>query len=265
MALLPEITAFYDGGDEAARLTSGRTIGTLELVRTQELLRRHLPAPPADVLDVGGGPGVHARWLTDDGYRVTVIDPVEKHVRHARDQGLTAFVGDARQLEHEDASYDAVLLLGPLYHLPDSSGRARAWREAHRTVRPGGLVAAAALNRYARLLDPGADGALDVATTGLRTRRNGPTTYYHLLAELCDEARQAGLTNPAVHGLQGPAYTALKARERHTGRRNLGPEALEEALAAARFADGHPDLAVTSMHVLALAHRPLTIGPNTVA
>ncbi|MFF3216866.1 class I SAM-dependent methyltransferase [Streptomyces sp. NPDC002886] len=262
MALLPEITAFYGGGDEATRLTSGRTIGTLELLRTRELLRRRLPDPPADILDVGGGPGVHARWLTDDGHRVTVVDPVEEHVRRARDDGLTAVVGDARRLDQEDASFDAVLLLGPLYHLPDASGRARAWREAHRTVRPGGLVAAAALNRYARLLDPGADGALEVAATGLRTRRNGPTTSYHLLAELCEEARQAGLADPVVHGLQGPAYAALKARERHTGRRNFGPEVLEEALAAARFADGHPELAVTSMHLLALAHRPAPAGPH---
>ncbi|WP_330294721.1 class I SAM-dependent methyltransferase [Streptomyces sp. NBC_00503] len=255
MALLPDITAFYGAGDEAARLTSGRTIGTLELVRTQELLRRHLPAPPADILDVGGGPGVHARWLTDDGYRVTVVDPVEQHVRQARDHGLTAFVGDARQLDQEDASFDAVLLLGPLYHLPDSPERARAWREARRTVRPGGLVAAAALNRFARLLDPGAGSALDVAETGLRTRRNGPTTYYHGLAELREEAREAGLTNPAVHGVQGPAYAALKAQERHTGMRDLGPQALEGALAVARFADSRPELALTSMHLLALACR----------
>lgn len=55
---------------------------------------------------------------------------------------------------------------------------------------------------------------------------------------------------------EGPAYAALKAQQRHTGMRNLGPEALEEALAAAHFADGHPELAVTSMHLLALARRP---------
>ncbi|WP_405497422.1 methyltransferase domain-containing protein [Streptomyces sp. NBC_00096] len=43
-----------------------------------------------------------------------------------------------------DGSFDAVLLLGLLYHLPDSSGRALARREAHRAVEPGGPVAAAA-------------------------------------------------------------------------------------------------------------------------
>ncbi|MFD0376483.1 class I SAM-dependent methyltransferase [Streptomyces sp. NPDC127112] len=258
MALLPDITAFYGAGDEAARLTSGRTIGTVELVRTQELLGAHLPPSPASVLDVGGGPGVHARWLTDSGYQVLVVDPVEEHVRQARHQGLAAFVGDARQLDQADVSFDAVLMLGPLYHLPDGAGRARAWREAHRVVKPGGLVAAAALNRYAKLLDLDSPSALDIATTGLRVRRDGPTTYYHNPSELCAEARQAGLDEPTVYGLHGPAYEALRAEERRTGTKDLGARALETALAAARFADGHPDLVVSSLHLLAVARRPRT-------
>ncbi|MER5202448.1 methyltransferase domain-containing protein [Streptomyces sp. NPDC002825] len=256
MALLPDITAFYDAGDEAGRLVSGRTIGTVELVRTQELLRAHLPPLPASVLDVGGGPGVHARWLTDGGFQVLVVDPVDKHVHQARRQGLAALVGDARQLEQADGSFDAVLMLGPLYHLPDRTGRARAWREARRVVKPGGLVAAAALNRYAKLLDLNSPRALDIATTGLHVRRDGPTTYYHDPSELCAEARQAGLDAMAVYGLHGPAYEALKAEERRTGRMDLGAKALETALATARFADGHPELVVSSLHLLAVARRP---------
>ncbi|MFD7257971.1 class I SAM-dependent methyltransferase [Streptomyces sp. NPDC059874] len=256
MALLPDITAFYGGGDEAARLTSGRTIGTIELVRTQEILRAHLPPSPASVLDVGGGPGVHARWLTDSGYQVRIVDPVEQHVLQARGQGLAAYVGDARHLDQADGSFDVVLMLGPLYHLPDSSGRAGAWREAHRVVRPGGLVAAAALNRYAKLLDLDSPNALDIATTGLRVRRDGPTTYYHDPSELRAEARQAGLGDLGVYGLHGPAFEALRGEERRTGKKDLGAKALETALAAARFADGHPELVVSSLHLLAVARRP---------
>lgn len=47
------IRAYYDCGIEQARLFAGGE--TLELVRTQELLRRYMPQPPARVLDVGGG------------------------------------------------------------------------------------------------------------------------------------------------------------------------------------------------------------------
>ncbi|WP_247702975.1 hypothetical protein [Streptomyces sp. F63] len=72
-AVSPEITDFYTRSDEAARLQTIAT-GTLEFARTRELLRRHLPPGPARVLDVGGGPGMHARWLADD-YTVHVVNP----------------------------------------------------------------------------------------------------------------------------------------------------------------------------------------------
>ncbi|MER5642785.1 methyltransferase domain-containing protein [Kitasatospora sp. NPDC002227] len=262
MALLPEITAFYSTGDEATRLTSGRTLGTLELLRTQELLRARLPGPPAEILDVGGGPGVHARWLTEDGHRVLLLDPVEHHVHQARAQQLTATLGDARQLAYQDATFDAVLLLGPLYHLPDPAHRALAWREARRVVRPGGLVAAAALNRYARLLDPAVPDGGEVAMAGLRHRPDGPTSAYHSPAGLRAEAERAGLRSVSVHGVHGPAYAALRAEERRTGRRDLGPDALRSALEAARCADAYPELAVTSLHLLATARRPEPDGPQ---
>ena len=52
-----------------------------------------------------------------------------------------------------DASADAVLLLGPLYHLTDRADRLAAWREARRVVVPGGVVIAMAISRFASLFD----------------------------------------------------------------------------------------------------------------
>jgi hypothetical protein len=49
---------YYARGDEAARLS---TWGRLERERTELLLERYLPAPPAVVRDVGGGPGAYGR------------------------------------------------------------------------------------------------------------------------------------------------------------------------------------------------------------
>ena len=57
---------------EEQRISAG--LGQLELLRTQEVLRRHLPSPPARVLDIGGATGVHASWLAADGYRVHLVD-----------------------------------------------------------------------------------------------------------------------------------------------------------------------------------------------
>ncbi len=71
--------------------------------------------PPATVLDVGGGTGVHAEWPAEQGYGVHLIDPVEEHVAAGAGlPGVAAAVGDARSVPHADASQDAALLLGPL-------------------------------------------------------------------------------------------------------------------------------------------------------
>src|SRR5262249_50314644 len=136
----PEIAAHYAEGHEATRLFYGR--GQLERTRTQELLRRHLPAPPAAILDVGGGAGVYAFWLAAEGYEAHLIDLVPLHVEQARRASempgaaplASVRLGDARQLEQPDGSADAVLLLGPLYHLTERTDRVLALTEAKRVV-----------------------------------------------------------------------------------------------------------------------------------
>ncbi|MGW6388903.1 class I SAM-dependent methyltransferase [Streptomyces sp. NPDC055103] len=194
-AVRPEIIDFYTRSDEAARLQTTAT-GTLEFTRTRELLRRHLPPAPARVLDVGGGPGTHARWLADDGYTVHVVDPVPKHVTQAAAiDGVTAELGDARRLTAAARTYDVVLLLGPLYHLHDKTDRISALTEAARVARPGGLIAAAAISRYSPLLDYIAttgitesaiqDGVRDTLAQGRYAGQRGFTVaYFQTSAEL---------------------------------------------------------------------------------
>ena len=146
-----EILSFYEGYSELDRLSSGQ--GRLELLRTQEILRRMLPPPPGRVLDVGGGPGTYARWLAELGYTTHVVDPVAKHVESARGSGVTASLGDARALEAADSTFDAVLVMGPMYHLPEAEDRALVMREARRVAKPGAPVAVSAISWHAPLID----------------------------------------------------------------------------------------------------------------
>ncbi|MFF5015501.1 class I SAM-dependent methyltransferase [Streptomyces sp. NPDC001165] len=173
-ALAEEIAEYYERDQEDGRLRSGA--GRLELWRTQDVLRRLLPPAPADILDVGGGSGVHAQWLAADGYAVELVDPVPLHVEHAaRLPGVSARVGDARALAVPDASVDVALLLGPLYHLPEREDRIRALAEARWVVRPGGLVVAATINRYAALHDNLSTGCTSTPSTGRRSRQRSAT------------------------------------------------------------------------------------------
>ena len=75
------VISYYSNGAEMHRL--GLDHGPLEQARTEELLGRCLPPPPATILDVGSGPGAYAIWLATLGYRVHVRDIVEEHVQEA--------------------------------------------------------------------------------------------------------------------------------------------------------------------------------------
>ena len=221
------IAAHYASGYEADRLHQGA--GQLDRERSRELLARFLPPAPATVLDVGGGPGGHACWLAARGYRVHLIDITPLHVELARQASArqpqaplaSAETGDARSLSWPDGTVDAVVLFGPLYHLTDWADRLRALREAHRALRPGGVLLAAAISRFASALDGLCRGFLkdpQFAETVRRDLTDGqhrnPTgrpeyfmdTFFHHPDELHTEVVQAGFASAAVYAVEGPCW-----------------------------------------------------------
>lgn len=144
------VQAYYALAAEADRLSEG--LGRVELARTIDVLERTLPTPPAVIADIGGGPGRYVDWLVELGYDVVHRDVVADHVDQVRSRHadrVDAAIGDARSLDLADDSVDAMLLLGPIYHLPDGAARQRVYAEAARVVRPGGLVLVAAISRWA--------------------------------------------------------------------------------------------------------------------
>jgi ubiquinone/menaquinone biosynthesis C-methylase UbiE len=257
-----EILGHYGQGVELGRLAGGTS--RIEFARTKELLERFLPAPPASVLDVGGGPGAYAAWLAERGYSVHLVDPVALHVEQAQARGgFTAALGDARALDEADASVDAVLILGPLYHLTERADRVRALGETKRVVRPGGVVAAAAISRFASLFDGLAQGYLaDSTFRGIVERdladgqhRNPDgrvewftTSFFHHPDELRDEIAAAGLELDGVYGVEGPGWLLPERWEDPAGRENV--------LFAARAIEDEPALSGLSAHLLAVARRP---------
>ncbi|MGI5227680.1 class I SAM-dependent methyltransferase [Actinoallomurus iriomotensis] len=259
-----EIIEFYTSRyDEDARLSSTAP-GALEFARTQELLRRHLPDAPASVLDIGGGPATHARWLMADGYSVHLIDPVERHLRQARSRcSCTTELGDARALTASDQTYDAALLLGPLYHLPDRTDRLQALHEARRVLRPGGLTAAAVISRHSALLDLAATDRLGsdaVMRTILDSGHHDPalgftTAYFHTAEELVSEMTEAGFTDVRLYGIEGPLWPVLKGIETHTGDSLTGSPLLGSVSTAARLTETDPAIIAASAHIMAIGYR----------
>ncbi|NJP87863.1 class I SAM-dependent methyltransferase [Nonomuraea sp. FMUSA5-5] len=259
MIMDPAVMAYYERGGELTRLRQGR--GRLEYWRTRDVLRRTLPPAPARVLDVGGGTGVHAEWLAAGGYDVEVVDPVPLHVEEAgKLPGVHSRLGDARALPVPDGRADAVLLLGPLYHLPERADRVRALAEARRAVRAGGLVAAAFISRYACLHESIRLGtfvreesraadyrSLDTGVI-ISSKEGGFRGYGHLPGEILAEFAAAGLPEPRLHGLEGAfgLYGDLDDWLDDEGRREL-------LLDAARRLECEPSLLGVSGHLLAIS------------
>jgi ubiquinone/menaquinone biosynthesis C-methylase UbiE len=266
-----EIAAFYALGIERDRLAIGP--GALEFVRTRALLERYLPAPPAVVADVGGGPGRYALWLAQRGYHVHLVDPVGLHIEQAEAAAKTrpmvrfasVEVGDARALRLSDQSVDVVLLLGPLYHLPERSERLRALAEAQRVCRRGGLVIAAAISRFASTLDGLRGGYLEdpaFAAVAAADRRDGQhrnptgnpayftTAYFHRPEELASECSQVGLAHEATLAVEGPGWLLpdLEARLADDHRRMV----LLDTLAVL---EAEPTVLGVSAHLLSVARR----------
>jgi SAM-dependent methyltransferase len=212
--------AYYRLGGETTRLAGGN--GRLEYIRTRDVLQRTLPPAPARVVDVGGATGVYAGPLAAAGYDVTLVDPVPEHVA-ASDalDGVTAVIGDARALDLPDGTADATLLLGPLYHLLDRADRIRAWREAARVTRPGGVVVAATISRFASILDGFRSAffaepdyapivtetlasGVQIVPGGSRWQFTG--AYFHRPEEIPAEVVDAGLAVERIVAVEGPPW-----------------------------------------------------------
>jgi ubiquinone/menaquinone biosynthesis C-methylase UbiE len=265
---LPEMLDHYQQGAEAGRMAS--VDGSLELVRTQEIIGRFLPPPPAVIYDVGGGPGVYACWLARLGYEVHLVDPVPLHVEQALEASgrqpdtpiASCTLGDARQLHRDDASVDAALLLGPLYHLTERDDRLAALCEAARVVRPGGYVFAAAISRFASVLDGMVRGfiadpafrqimAEDLQSGQHRNPENRPhyftTTYFHRPAELQSEFEAAGLTHLRTLAIEGPAALVQRVADQWDD-----SAWREQVLDTVRQIEAEPDVLGASPHLLTI-------------
>ena len=138
-----------------------------------------LPFATGRVLDLGCAFGFATRLLRRRGYEAVGVDSSPQYIARARrtDSRTTYLVADATHVPLPDASFDAVLLLDVLEHLPDERG---ALAEAARLLVPGGTLVLSvpyrgplaqldALNLYARLVQRTHHGRFppEIAATGI--------------------------------------------------------------------------------------------------
>jgi ubiquinone/menaquinone biosynthesis C-methylase UbiE len=269
--LAGEIKRHYLKSGESERLSAGQ--GELERLRTLAILARELPLAPAAVYDIGGGAGVYSFPLAKQGYKLHLIDPVELHLEQARSRASASGIalasialGDARKLDIPSASADAILLLGPLYHLTEAADRLRALREAFRILKPSGVFFAAGISRFASLIDGlkwgfFGDGefrkivAADLASGQHRNPVNNPayftTAYFHRPEELAAEVRSVGFRDAKIIAVEGPVWSATRFGEAWDD-----PPQREKLMEFLSLIEQEPSILGASAHLIAVAKRP---------
>ncbi|CAG0936183.1 Glycine/sarcosine N-methyltransferase [Thermoflexales bacterium] len=131
--------------------------GVIEFAVTTRAFDKYLP-PHGRVLDIGGGPGRYSIWLAQRGYAVVLADLSPNLLDIARvkiaeagvqSQVEEVVVCDACDLSRfATASFDAVLCLGPFYHLIDPADRERAATELVRVLKPQSMAFVAFMPLY---------------------------------------------------------------------------------------------------------------------
>jgi SAM-dependent methyltransferase len=225
MDLNQNILGHYNLRHESKRLNDFR----LEKIRTQIILNRYLPKAPAQVLDVGGAHGIYAFPLAAKGYQVTLIDPVPLHIEQAtraNEQANSRLeriqIGDSRDLKFGANEFDAVLFLGPLYHLTDKAERISSIQNARRVLKPNGIFIASYISRFASLIDGVSENRLaddvfakiveaDLESGQHRNPTNCPEyftdAYFHHPDDCKNELKEAGFSDVKLINIEGPFWS----------------------------------------------------------
>ena len=131
----------------------------LEFELTLRYFDEFLPAK-SNILELGAATGRYSLELAKRGHRGTAVDLsaalIERCRQRLNEAGYTAdwqtIVGDARTVEIQE-QFDAVLVMGPLYHLVETADRSTVLDNARNWLIDDGLIFSAWISRYGILGD----------------------------------------------------------------------------------------------------------------
>lgn len=246
-----QIMALYAGGSEDGRAERSRSVG-MEFRYTEKLLRPYI-RQESRILEVGCGTGYYGLLFADGCASYTGVDlspdniaVFSQKIRAQGKKNLTARVGDATQLAGlAEESFDLVLCLGPMYHLPPEERR-KAFRECRRLGTKGavfafayinrlGVYAGACVNEFGRAVYPNARANEAVLKNGTDDHRPG-VFYYTSPEEMEADAVENGFSVRQNSGLD--FFFAADAIDRMDGEQFRCFLELADRMSASRSCTG---------------------------
>ena len=107
----------------------------------KHLKKWHIELEGGVIMDAGCGSGYSTQLLVNEYHpsHIVAFDYMPEQIRLARKRGLNVgfVVGDLREIESEDTTYDAVFIFGVLHHIPQWR---KALSEVGRVLKPGGVL-----------------------------------------------------------------------------------------------------------------------------
>jgi len=146
------IDLYGDGMYEDNRAAQSRA-NSIEFHYTKKCIDPYMTMD-STVAEIGCATGYYAMHFADKCKSYHGIDIVpdniavfQKKVRDRKLENVKAEIGDATDLRAlEDDHFDIVLVLGPMYHLPEKE-RGLVMRESKRICKPGGIIVFAYINK----------------------------------------------------------------------------------------------------------------------
>lgn len=199
----------------------------LEYDLTWRYLDQYLPAE-GSILEVGAGTGRYTLELARRGFAITAVDMSSTLLEECRksiaEQGFERQVrfilADARNLDKvSETSFDAALLMGPLYHLVVEAERKQALRQVFERLRPGGVLFSAFISRFGIMGDlikdlpywiedqPAVRSHLERGRRPDDAPRGGFRGYFAQVSEIAPLHEEIGFETLALAGVE-PAISA---------------------------------------------------------
>ena len=131
-----ELQDLYEHFEEEKRLFRGYA-SQVEYLTAMHYIHQYANTQ-AQILDIGAGCGAYSLALAKEGYSLTAVEPVKKHVqimesRKTKDMDITILERDVAHLPKDwNSKFDMVLCFGPLYHLSETQQQLEAIEAACR-------------------------------------------------------------------------------------------------------------------------------------